>query len=477
MISRRRFAQQEKTSPTLRPSRGFTLIEVLIDIFVITSVFAALVGSFLIVLQTVNAGQVRSLAAATANQQMEYLRNLPYDSLATINGPILPQGNIPDSQTVSRSGSSLTVNTSISYVDDPFDGCVIVLSGGGSYQCTDGGISTQQDLVPVDYKRLVVEVFEKDKPILLTKLVSSAAAKAAETQSNTGMLLVVITDANGLPLSGATVTITHTVLGISLTGTTNSQGYLFVAGLTPDNQNGYHIVATKDGYSTDFTTERTSQNPNQVQPDVDVNAQQVTTQNLAIDRLATFAVRIYDTQGAPLPGVTVTATSTKTTQFNPEVPKHVYTQASDTTGLATFSNIEWDSYSLTVPTGYYLVVTAPYQKVAVQPEVTTNASLYLSASPNWPQIISVNPISGVVNQTVAIVIEGANFPGSTVVSLRQTSQPEIFLLPVTTEVNPNQKTINVSFNLTNTPAGSWDILVTTSSQTAIQPSGFTVVAQ
>ena len=71
---------------------------------------------------------------------MADLRNLPYDSLATINGTVLPQKNIPDSQVVSRSGDSFILNTTIIYVDDPADGCAIP-AGGNTYQCTDGATS------------------------------------------------------------------------------------------------------------------------------------------------------------------------------------------------------------------------------------------------------------------------------------------------------------------------------------------------
>ncbi|MEK7548435.1 MAG: type II secretion system protein [Patescibacteria group bacterium] len=50
--------------------QGFTLIEVLIDAFVITAIFGVLVGSFLFVLKAVYTGQVRSQAVALANEQM-----------------------------------------------------------------------------------------------------------------------------------------------------------------------------------------------------------------------------------------------------------------------------------------------------------------------------------------------------------------------------------------------------------------------
>ena len=108
---------------------GFTLIEVILDAFVITIIFGAVIGSFLVMLNATNSGKIRTMAGTLANEQLEYLRNIPYDSLSTQNGTILPQGAIPDSQTVTRGGVIFTLNTTIIYVDDPFDGCVIPVEG------------------------------------------------------------------------------------------------------------------------------------------------------------------------------------------------------------------------------------------------------------------------------------------------------------------------------------------------------------
>ena len=58
------------------------------------------VGSlFVSNLNTVVLGKARAVGLGLANYQMEYLRDLPYNSLATSHGTIYPPGNIPDSQT------------------------------------------------------------------------------------------------------------------------------------------------------------------------------------------------------------------------------------------------------------------------------------------------------------------------------------------------------------------------------------------
>ncbi|MEK7548330.1 MAG: carboxypeptidase-like regulatory domain-containing protein, partial [Patescibacteria group bacterium] len=317
---------------------------------------------------------------------------------------------------------------------------------------------------------------ELGKSVVFAKLVSNAAAKAAETGSNTGILVVRIIDANGLPVVGATVTVTNPDTGVSVVGITNASGYLVVAGLPPNTQNGYHLVATKDGFSTDYTTARTAQNPNQVQPDVDILAQQVTTQTLAIDRLATLTVAVRNELGALVFGNTVTATSSKITQFNPDLAKNIYSQPVDASGNAIFTNIEWDSYSLVAfpqSGSSYLVTTIPYQKVTVPPNSATNATMIITTDPSWPRIESVDPIAATVGQTINIQIEGSNFPvGITTVKLSRTGYADV--LPTLIDITANEKTITATFNFTGVATGIWDLIVDVGGKIINQIGGFTV---
>lgn len=451
--------------------KGFTLVEVIIDAFVITVIFGAVIGGFLVMLRATDSGKNRTVANALANEQMEYLRNLPYDSLATQNGTILPQGTIPDTQTVSKGGITLTLNTTIVFIDDNFDGCAIAL-GGGLYQCTDGTTSSVNDTVPVDYKRINVEALKTGTPNVLIKLSSNVAAKAAETPSNTGMILVKVIDAQGLPVSQAIVDLTNTATFVTMQGITNLQGYLFVANLPPDSHNGYHIVVTKNGYSSDYTTYRTAQNPNQTQPDVDVNVQQVTVQTFAIDLLSSMSVTLKNELGQPLPSILLTATSSKTIYNNPTTAKNVYTATTDGSGVASFNLIEWDSYSLSTPSGYYVVTTSPYAPVAVSPNSSLPVIFVITTNSSWPSINSVSPISALVGTTVVFEIEGSNFTGNSTVNLKLSGQPD--LTPTVIDVQPNQKSITVTFDLTGVNPGNWDIFVNSNGQTATQVEGFTI---
>lgn len=456
----------------IRKKSGFTLVEVIIDAFIVTAVFGALVSSFIMVLRTVNSGQVRVAGASLANEQTETLRNLPYDSLSTQHGTIIPQGSIQDTQTLTRSSNSFIVNTTIIFVDDPFDGCAIP-AGNNLYQCTDGGTSSQQDLVPFDYKRLTITVAQATNPTLvLTTLSSNVAAKAAETPSNTGMLLVLVKNAQGQPVGNATVTVTNTSTNISVTAYTNLQGYVFIAGLPPDTHNGYHIVTSYPSYSTDMTYTRTPQNPNQFQPDVSVSAQQITTQTLSIDQLSTMNVQVLSDQGSPISGVVVTATGSKITQNNPVTSKNIYSQTTDSNGNAIFSNAEWDGYTFTLSNSYSIAATSPYQPTSLSPGVTLGVDIIATSNPNFPQITTITPSSVQSGQTVSMDIDGNNFSHGTTVVLRLSGQTDV--LPTSTVVASNQKLITVTFDLGSAPLGDWDVVITSSGNTITQKGGVVI---
>lgn len=444
----------------------------LIDAFVLTAIFGVLVGTFIITLRAVNNGKVRVGAAAIASEQMEKLRNLPYDSLSTQDGTILPQGNILDTQVITRSSVRYTVQIIIVYIDDPYDGCAIP-SGTNLYQCTDGTTSAINDTVPVDYKRITVNISQEGSDIILSTLSSNASAKAAETASNTGMLLTIVQDAQGNPIANATVVITNTSTGVAITAYSNALGQVFVANVPPDNQNGYHIVVQKSGYSSDYTTSRTSQNPNQIQPDVDVNIQQITTQTLVIDLLSSMVVTVKNELGSPVASTSVTATSSKITAFNPDTPKNVYNMTTDANGIASFTSIEWDSYAITVADDYIVLVTSPYQKITLNPDTTVDVSMTVTNQSGWPLISLVSPTSAPTGSQVVLLIEGDNFDSSsTSVSLRRSGYPDI--LAASTDVDSNKKSVEVEFNLNGIAPGDWDVVISSNSRTVIQAGGFSI---
>lgn len=422
-------------------------------------------------MRTVNVGKVRTVASALATERIEELRNLPYDNLSTDNGSILPHGAILGNETISRSGVSYNVITTIIFVDSPSDGCAIPESG--SYKCSpDNETSATQDLAPYDFKRASVEVFQTNATLSLAKLVTDISAKASETPSSTGMLYVRVLDANGNPVEGATVTVTNIYItpNIIVQGVTNAQGYFFFTNLPPDTHNGYHIVVTKNGYSTDYTTDRTSQNPNQTNPDVDINAQQVTNQTLKIDLVSTMNVQLLNENSEPIGNLVVTATGGKEQYFNPSTPKNTYNVTADGIGKATFSNIEWDSYTLTLPSGWSILTTSPYQPVSLNPNTAISVTIVAAQESSWPAITKVTPTSSTPDGSIEVVIDGRNLGSLAAVKLIKPGYPDINGVVA----SGNSTEIKVNFNLTGAQTGYRDISLTINTKTIIQIDGFNI---
>jgi type II secretory pathway pseudopilin PulG len=120
--------------------RGMTLIDVVVGTALILIIFTALFG--LLRASVLVSGMVKSEATATAvaNNQMEYIRSLPYNSVGTVGG--IPSGAIPQNATTTEDGVSYGVRTFVDYYDDPADGLGAADTNG----------------ITEDYKRIKVSV-------------------------------------------------------------------------------------------------------------------------------------------------------------------------------------------------------------------------------------------------------------------------------------------------------------------------------
>jgi hypothetical protein len=145
----------------------------------------------------------------------------------------------------------------------------------------------------------------------------------------------------------------------------------------------------------------------------------------------------------------------------------------DSNGIATFTNIEWDSYDLTAPSSYYVVTTSPYQPVAVAPSNNTATTLVLTTNNSWPRLTSISPAAGTNTAPVTVSFEGNNFASGSTVLLRQTGQADILPTGAPT-VAANGKNITATFDLTGKAIGSWDIIITSSGQSLTQVGGFII---
>lgn len=440
----------------------------------ITIVGAAILSTITAFLRVSLIAQDTVRAQNIANEKLETLKNMPYDDLATVAGAIYPPGNLPDSENVTVGTHTYVVHTFISYVDDPFDG-----DASGSIP------GKPVDFYPFDYKRATIEVRDNNDDRVLAKISSNIAANAAETSDDTGILFVQVVDSDGDPVPNANIHLTNTNPDpdVDINTITDLNGNLQIPLLPEDTTNGYHIEASLgSGYSVDQTYPDTVPDYDPVQPDFNILAQQVTNITLVIDLTSTMNVTVVDETGAAVADLEVTVESNKNTyepsdplSTEPPISKFSDSFTTDSSGEFTIEDLEFDlgGYQLSVPTGYFVISTTPYQKVTVGADATINVTLKVTTDSSWPRIEQVTPISGINNGAVTVEILGANLPVGSTMGLTKSGQSSIDATGVISS-DSDTKLIG-DFDLTGAATGAWNLVVTApGGKSTTQSSGFTI---
>ncbi len=336
--------------------QAFTLVEMVIGIGIFMVLAVAVIGAYAALTSTIKAARLKVITSSLAAEQLEVVRNLPYSDVGTISGN--PNGSLPDQVNptqVSREGVDFDIYYEVTFLDDPADGTILAGT----------------DANPADYKQVKMFVFNTLTSQTAT-FITNISPKGLEAMGIGGALSIVVFNATGQPVPGTTVSITNALLNptISLSRTTDNAGRVLEVGL-PASVNGYHITATKTGYTSDQTYPITQQNPNPINPDATVAVGVVTAVSLQIDLVSTLNLRTLDKVCQPVNGVGVNVKGAKLVGTNPDVLKfnQNFTSAG---GLITLSNLEWDTYypTLIPGQGYLLRGTSPVQEVTVLPNTT-----------------------------------------------------------------------------------------------------------
>ncbi|HUC20890.1 MAG TPA: carboxypeptidase regulatory-like domain-containing protein, partial [Candidatus Polarisedimenticolaceae bacterium] len=400
-----------------RNQGGFTMIELIVGATVMAIIVVSVLGLLVTSLAAVSLGKARSLGLSLANEKMEYLRDLPYDSLATQFGAIYPAGSIVDNQNITRNNQKFRVNIVIEFVDDPYDG-----NAAG----TIAGKPT--DLYSYDYKRAQINVYLVNSNSLVASLSTNIAAKAAETPSNTGILRINVQDASGAPVGNTSVHITNPTVSpaVDITTTTDSTGQVIIPKLPPDSGGDYHVVASLSGYNSDQTYVDPAGSQTPVKPNPNILVQQISTVTLSIDRLSTMNVHVVDTSGTAVSGKSVTVVSSRKIYTNPDVFEYNTAYTTNASGDIVIANLPWDGYNFSVPAGTYIVSVSPSQPTTVNPNSTTPVAITVSNSSSWPTIASVSPNSDAAGTNPSdITVTGTNLGSGTTVKLVKSGQPDI----------------------------------------------------
>ena len=358
-------------------SRGFTMLETIVALGVLSMFFAAITVILQTVLTNIGESRVRTTALSLAQTKMELIRNLPYAQVGTVGG--IPAGPIPQSEQAMVNGLNFTITTSIIYIDDEFDGLV------------------PADLVSADYKRARVEItwdglYPSRVPITL---VTNIAPKGIETTVGGGTLFIQVFDANGLPISNATVKIDNTQVTpqIHTQTLTNSNGLVILPG-SPACVNCYRIEASKSGYSTSRTY-AASELANPLQPDLTVLEGEVSQISFAIDRVSSLIVNSVSSGPTypPVSFVLFTLKGTKIIGYDAlDEPVYKYTYSTNTGGgTVSIPALEWDSYTLDFSSSYHnLAGSNPIIPLALTAGTAATVNVVAEPKTNQSLLLLVN---------------------------------------------------------------------------------------
>lgn len=227
----------------IKNSKGTSLVEILVGIAIIAMVFVTLFSSFQAMLTFAERNQLRANALLLANEHIEIIRAIPFDSIGTIAG--LPSGNIPQLETIVFDNKEYVRRTFIQYVDDPADGL------GAA------------DSLAADYKRIKVEISYNFRGTTQSfSLVTTIAPKSQESLVGAGVLRINVVDSQNDPLFLAAVHVLNTTVATSvdISTFTNASGTVSFPGAWAGG--GYEVYITKPGYSSAQTYVSTTTNPN-----------------------------------------------------------------------------------------------------------------------------------------------------------------------------------------------------------------------
>ena len=394
---------------------GLSLVEVILAIGMIGMLFGAIYVSYFSIVDVIDSSSFRAQAASLLNQEIEIIRNLPFDEVG-VEGSI-PAGILPPLKTVSgNDGHAYGLEFTVRNIDDPFDGTI-----GGS----------PNDTAPADYKLVEIKASCLSCPRFVPiSITTTVAPPGLESASSDGSLFVNVFDASAQGVSNATVRVVNasTTPTIDLTDTTNASGVLQLVGV-PTSTQGYFIQISKSGYSSERTYaigDASNPSPLPQYTHATVQAQTLTTASFSIDELSSLELIASDKICQPFSGEEFAARGSKLIG-TPSVYKNSYNETTDSDGVALFSNIEWDTYNLTHTTSSYVISgISPFGQVVVNPDTASSIRYTLDTVSNNALLVRVKNVANNDLASSSITISRSSFSASATTSRATLSETDWF---------------------------------------------------
>lgn len=257
-------------------SKGLTLIETLVGIFLTLIVFLGIFGAYQLGLKVIIQSRNKIVATQLANGEIEKIRNLPYGSVGIIGS--FPSGSLSQFSASRQNNVDYQVERRVDYVVDALDGLV-----------------SPADDCPNDYKKVEIKVSWSGRFSGQVALITDMApASLAEECSETGGILQVsVFDAQGLMVASPLIEVKNPATNQVVKNATPLSGRHYFS-LSPAT---YKVVVSKAGYSQErtFGTEEvtTPEKPHPI-----VLEGELIPLSFNVDRLSTIAVLTLSAWGS-----------------------------------------------------------------------------------------------------------------------------------------------------------------------------------
>lgn len=342
-------------------SRGFTLIEILVSISIFLLFALGIYSGLSLIFKIVYESRLRILETAILSEQIETVRNVPFNSVGILNG--VPAGVLPHTTSTVRNGMTFDIITTVRDIDDPFDGMAT-------------GTPTH-DTSPADYKLVEMSINSRQRPQVQPVILSTLVApKGLEGASENGSLFIQVFDANGLAVEGANVHVTRATTTID--DVTGNDGWLRIVDISTGTR-AYDIIVSKSGYSTDYTTPPSATNTTPAKLPPNVATQMVTEISFAIDRLANLNIHTLNADCSAKANGVLNLRSSKKIGLNPIIYKYDENLTTDGGGNLSLTNMEWDrQYAASASgTAYDLAGSIPFLPLNLTPGSNQELTLIL----------------------------------------------------------------------------------------------------
>lgn len=365
-----------------KSSDGASLIEIIIAFAIVVIFSLAIYGLASSGLQLINDDQNRTVAVGLARQQMEQIKNLPYDDVGTVSG--IPSGTIPQTQTTILNNVTYTISTNIQYVDDVFDDIAPI------------------DTVNTDYKKARVRVtWNQGNSTNPVTLVTNIVPTQIESTESGGTLFIEVFDPSTdpvEPVNKAQVTINAPTVNppVSISDETDGNGRIILPGMPPGVE-AYEVTVTKPSYSTDQTYTRDPEtNPNPNPAHLNVVAGEVTTEYFEISQkvnLMAFHLQNYDSNANVITDFQLHGDKTIGTDGDGlPIYKYAETITPNQGGNAELHDLEADLYTVLFDEaniGYVLAGHDHALPYAAAPQSAETIILYLAAYEPFTALLTI----------------------------------------------------------------------------------------